>query len=913
MLLAAQAMPALAVDVAVSNLDDSGAGSLRAAVTAANSGDRIVFDPSLASGTLTLVSKLSDIKSVTFVNAESITLTGTSSSSTFRTLLPILDGATLSGTLPKMSFTATAQNTTRSGVYSSGDLTLADPVSGAITVNGEGTNQHVSAIYASRGISLGDITAALELTSENYNAKAVRALNDDIAMRDFTGSITLRVHSSGHGMEAGDNLSMRNLEGSIDITSGSSGYGARAGEDLSIDNITGSIKIDSENYGHGISSGDDMDIDTISGTITVDGENGSAYGLYSGGSLNDGAGGSVAISGTVSAHSSGDDDEVAALYAREGMKVEISGTVKGTASDSGTPAYSIYSTNAFDDTITLGSGATVTGKIDLDGGTNLLSMVDAGTLSGAMANITTLSKSGAGTWNTTGDIATTDLNVSAGMLKTEGEIDAANVTVSAGTTLKVTVLQAANPTVDATNTVTNDGDVIFDINGSIPRNQTVTILSSANPLAGGGTYSVMGASRVTLDQTANNITVTKGSYASGIVVGRGNTLALAEALDAAADAGSTTGAMDDLLAQADEGGTDAELSNRLGQLSNPTLTGLSAMSVGMAQLASQATQARMTAMRAYQTMLAENDNSMDPDDPETWPLVAAIGDLSGLFARSPEFNSNGVHLRMVGTTGTMTSHGGYDSYNYDSMFLTGGYDQILSDNFMLGVSGGYSQTAAEFNDAGGSDSSMETYNVGVYGTWFQEKWYLEAVLSGAYSKYDTHRQIAFAGDTANSTPTGHTLSAKTSGGYRFMFHDFGLRPMASVEYTRFYQGGYTESDAGAANLSVESLSSNYLETGLGGMVDHVWDVGFGRIVPEVSVMWLHELLTQKRDVTYSMAGMPGVVYPQTMAESANDSLRVGAGLRFMEDDGLSLNLRYQGEFEEYADSHGIMFEFQIVF
>ena len=294
-------------------------------------------------------------------------------------------------------------------------------------------------------------------------------------------------------------------------------------------------------------------------------------------------------------------------------------------------------------------------------------------------------------------------------------------------------------------------------------------------------------------------------------------------------------------------------------------------------------------------------------------MVASNGDLSGLMSRSPEIKPNGVHLRVLGRTGGMDTHSGYDGYDYGSIIFSGGYDRMIGDGFLAGVSGGYAQTNADYKDAGGSDSSLESYTMGLYGTWFKDDWYMDTVIAGTYNQYDISRQIPFLNSTASSDPTGYTLSAKTAGGRRYQTGDYGLTPMISLEYTRFHQNGYTESGAGAANLTLKAISSNFLESGIGGKIDRSWETDFGRIIPELSAMWMHEWLTQNRNLTVSMTGMPGTVFPQTTAETAKDAFRFGAGIRAIHDKGMSITLRYQGEIEEHASSQSLMCEAQVLF
>src|SRR5580765_3634734 len=71
----------------VLNTADSGAGSLRAAIAAAQSGDRIVFDPSLDGQTITLTSgelAITQSLSIKGRGAEHLTVSGNDSSRVFR-------------------------------------------------------------------------------------------------------------------------------------------------------------------------------------------------------------------------------------------------------------------------------------------------------------------------------------------------------------------------------------------------------------------------------------------------------------------------------------------------------------------------------------------------------------------------------------------------------------------------------------------------------------------------------------------------------------------------------------------------------------------------------------------------------------------------------------------------------------
>lgn len=591
-----------------------------------------------------------------------------------------------------------------------------------------------------------------------------------------------------------------------------------------------------------------------------------------------------------------------ALSAPQGMNVTVTGSLHATDTSGGGEAYAIRAGTshwlthvwtdggAVNDTIVFGNGADILGKIDLGGGTNLLTLNGAGSMRGDVTNITTMTKAGAGTWNTTGDIQTDDLTVHGG-------------------TLKVSVTQTATPTVQVANTFTNNGDVAFGLNSMMQSGDSFTALTSAN-LTGTGSYA-SGSPLLDVNIAGNNIVLTKKSYMDVVGGGNENVVALASLLDPLT--ATATGDMATLLGMLDSSSSQQEFNSNLNELGGVFTSGMTTLSLGTAHQMSLATQTRMAEVRAYQIMLAQQDDSPDPEDPESWPMVASNGDMAGLMSRAPEFRPNGVHLRLLGRTGDMDSHGGYDGYDYNTVILSGGYDRVLADGFLAGISGGYAKTNAKYKDTGGSDSVLDSYSLGLYGTWFHDQWYVDGVVAGAYNQYDMDRRLAGFGRTASSDPTGYTVSAKSAGGYRYDIGDYGLTPNVSLEYTRFHQNGYTESGAGAANLTLPNVDSNFLESGIGVKADRAWETDFGQIIPELSVMWMHEWLTQDRGLTVSMTGMPGTVFSQTTAETARDSYRFGAGVRALNDNGLSFSMRYQGDVEEHASSHSLMCETQFVF
>lgn len=961
----------------VNNLHDLGAGSLRQAIEDAGDGDTIT---ATVSGTINITTVLPDLNSVTFVNGENITISG-SVGDAWDGTLEIDPSKTVSGTLPNISIT-TSHNE-GAGLIGRGVLTLASPLAGTLTVTG---SDSASGIIGWDDMNLDDITGTLDIehTTSSGGAYGLRGLSGDITVGDISGDFLIDSQNAGYGIHSFDNLTVGDISGTIQVTtnasdgfglnaknramnvgdisgtirvnSGKSAYGIKSTDNLTMGDVTGTIRatatknsanaihsydnvtissvsgtVHAETSGdtaYGIRAGDNLDLTTMSGTVnaiatgkdafaiyssgssgialstvsgTVNAEAGAeqAIGIYSHGALDNGSGAATTINGSVTAKANG---LAVGIGVADGMNITVTGTISATDSSGSGKAYAIASGRAninswrtvgtANDTVTLGSGSTITGTIELGGGTNTLTLDDAGTLTGDVKSITTLTKNGAGTWDATGTIQTDSMDLTAGKVI-------------------VTVTQTDTPALAVANTLTNDGEIEIQLDTSIAGGTTYTAISAGNNFAGAGTFTFTDTLMTTHEQTVNSFTITKKSYTSVLTSEDGNLLALSEALDQASQ--TATGEMKNLLDTIDNSPSTAEVKTRLEELSPQGLTALPSHGVDMAQTASRATQARLAEVRTYQSMLADQDTGLDPNEPESWPLIASIGYLSGLIPRSKEIKPQGVHLRMAGTTTSMDSHDGHDGYDTNSVLISGGYDKMQNDHLLLGISAGYAYSAADYSDIGGSSSTLQSYSLGVYSTWFGKQWYADALLGLSLNKYSTVRNIDFQNDTATASPEGNTVTTKAGFGYLLVADGFGITPQATLEHTLVRQYSYTETGAGAANLKVKAENTHYLESGLGAKINRTWETDSWRIVPELSAMWMHEWVTQDNDITYSMTGMQNTSFDQTAATRANNTLCFGAGLTILSMDGQALTMKYQGDLKEHAASHSLMLEAQWAF
>lgn len=961
---------AFAADQTVTNLnDDTNPGSLRWAINNTGDGDKIIFSSELE-GTITLASELPDLESVTVENASGITIVREVSGA-HSYALKVTYGNTISGTLPG-GLTATANGSYNAyGIGAAGGsaMTMND-ISGNITANAGGNAYALDSNGATINVISGDVTANADGSAYGLNS------NDVISINDISGAVTANAGGDAFGLSNDDAMTINDISGAVKVNAGNNAYGLKNfNSTMTVTDISGAVTVGADNYAYGLygnhsamtikdvsgavkvnadsraygllsdygdmtikdisgavtveadawafglrSYNGDMIIDDISGVVTANAAGTLAAGLFSYRGAITGPGGTPAnISGTVSAVNTG---LAVAIGADEGMNLNITGTITAIDSTGGDGAYAIaagfpsggtVSGKDYADTVVLGDGADITGKIDLGQGINLLTLDGAGTLKGAVNNITTLTKTGLGHWETSGKIQTRDFVVNKGTMTIDDSASHTitnNLFIGEGAVLTAGINTTASETVIIGNTLTNNGSLVFELNTLLPGGTSYTALI-ANSIEGTGTYTVGGGGiLMDLRVNASDIKLTKRTY-SQMPLDSANARAMAAMLDT--QTASATGDMALLLLNLENSATEAEFNTCLEELF--AHTGLSAMGMNTARQFSMSVQNRMSWGRAQAGQADRIAKTfLNPDDPDSWPRLASAGDMAGLFDRQPDQKPHGVFIKTLNQKGTRDSEIGYTGYDHDTMGFSGGIDRVFSKRFLAGISLGYAKNNVDYKDAGGSHTDVSNLGTGVYASLFDNQWYVDALFSGTRNTSHANRNIAFLNTTAQSEQEGYTMSGKLGGGYRFIFNDIGLSPLLSLEYMYFQQDAYTETGAGSANLSVESLSSNSLKTGMGLKLDRTFKPNqWWSLTPEVSARWMHEFIDQNQDIQVSMTGVPGRIFSQETTGPRDDSLRIRAGVTAQYETDFALLFHYLGEFEKDAQSHGLTCEFQYFF
>lgn len=204
--------------------------------------------------------------------------------------------------------------------------------------------------------------------------------------------------------------------------------------------------------------------------------------------------------------------------------------------------------------------------------------------------------------------------------------------------------------------------------------------------------------------------------------------------------------------------------------------------------------------------------------------------------------------------------------------VTVGADYRVSDNFLIGLLGGYNHTTSDFWDDG--RLRVNGGRGGAYASLFNENAYLNLLATGGYDSYDIRRS-SFGGE-ARGKSHGGEFNGLISGGYEFDCGGWRVGPIGGVQYTYIQLDSFRE-DGSDAPLHFPKQSQNSLRSTLGARVAYDWEFCGVRVTPEVRAQWLHEYLDATASIdSQFIAG--GDVFTTYGSEIGRNGLLLDAGV-----------------------------------
>ena len=248
-----------------------------------------------------------------------------------------------------------------------------------------------------------------------------------------------------------------------------------------------------------------------------------------------------------------------------------------------------------------------------------------------------------------------------------------------------------------------------------------------------------------------------------------------------------------------------------------------------------------------------------------------------------------------------------------------GADMVLGGGLVAGAFVGYMPSSVDVT--GGLVDETDTLNgvnFGLYASWVPGNgaWYVEAAAQGGYAGVDRTRNLYIPGvvRTATSSDTLWSASISSEIGLNMLIDtDTYLQPNARLAAGYVTQGGYTESGAASADLSVSGQEAIMLQPSVGTRLLRSFRVGRDVLSPYLGASFLVSAPVGNWGVTatnpysttpgYSVYGSPDTLYGGSFE----------AGLEFAAYSGITAYCSFNGTVfdnqQQYGGQIGIVIPF----
>jgi outer membrane autotransporter protein len=375
------------------------------------------------------------------------------------------------------------------GIWALGNVTISGQMAGGILAMAAGGDTAYGILADSGDIAIGDMGGA----ADSWASVIAQAGGDTaVGIGAVLGSVTIASLGrysqimavaggmTAFGVQAGDTLTITNdLAGMVLASAGTTAVGLGAGTvNIGAVSQTGWILAHSAgDEAYGILAACDVSIaGGMAGIISAMADGNTAVGIMAFQELNGGdAATALIVSGTVAAQA---DGLAVGVASGEAMNLHVTGVVAGVDIDvtDGDDGYAIragvadgfggWIAGSADNTVTLGTGATLVGKVDLGTGENTLNLLGTGAADNLFLGVDHLTAgdgSSASVW---------DLSLSSANASTFADLD-----INALATLRI------NENVTITGNTANDGTFIYNVGAD---RTYAGVISGAGSLVKGG-------------------------------------------------------------------------------------------------------------------------------------------------------------------------------------------------------------------------------------------------------------------------------------------------------------------------------------------------------------------------------------------------------------------------------------------
>lgn len=201
-------------------------------------------------------------------------------------------------------------------------------------------------------------------------------------------------------------------------------------------------------------------------------------------------------------------------------------------------------------------------------------------------------------------------------------------------------------------------------------------------------------------------------------------------------------------------------------------------------------------------------------------------------------------------------------FDFDLYSVTTGVDYRVRPNFIIGLSVGMGSVSADFTGESGG-LKIDNWDTAAYLTYYRkDTFYLDALATYGGNDYDSRRPVSFSapGGSVDRVGRGKTDGTQYSFGFGtgWDFHHAGLTfgPHVGGYYFNVDVDGFAETGAGGLDIRVNDQSTTSVTLNGGGQISYAWLTGFGVLVPNAKLDWVHEFQNNRETLAFSFVNDP---------------------------------------------------------
>ena len=284
------------------------------------------------------------------------------------------------------------------------------------------------------------------------------------------------------------------------------------------------------------------------------------------------------------------------------------------------------------------------------------------------------------------------------------------------------------------------------------------------------------------------------------------------------------------------------------------------------------------------------------------------GERGGSAGTNDSWGQWGAFLNASYGTGDRDETARTDEFDFDTYSIVAGADYRLNDNFVVGAAVSYQDIDTDFDtkatvNGGGVDA--DGWGGFIYGTYYADNFYIDGLAGYAKSDYDLSRRIVVPSnnvavqaidETAKANTDSDDFTLSIGGGYNLNQGALSYGPYARLNYLNVDVDSYDEKGAelSGLSLSVDSQEWKSLTSVFGGQLSYTISSGFGVLVPQGRLAWVHEFENDSEafEATFIADPRKNVLRASTN-DPDRDYFELGLGVSAVFQGGAQLFLNYE--------------------